>query len=128
MDATCNLSRVRVGVYMWWNVHMCRWLALVSQDLRDGADRLGLLLLRKNPSDGPQGCAGCAGQRQQLSHVGIVVGKGALGVASAVHCCCYPCHHWCCRRCCCKDRREYQKRFQGWGSPPWKHRSILLAD
>ena len=32
---------------MRWNVHMCRWLALVSRDLRDGADRLGLLLLRK---------------------------------------------------------------------------------
>src|SRR5260221_14776146 len=38
---------------------------------------------------------------QWLSHVGMV-GEGASGVASAAHCCCYPCRRWCCRRCCCK--------------------------
>ena len=30
---------------MRWNVHMCRRLVLVSRGLRDGANRLGLLLL-----------------------------------------------------------------------------------
>jgi len=36
---------VRVGLYMRWDVHMCRQLALVSRGLWDGADGLGLLLL-----------------------------------------------------------------------------------
>ncbi len=40
-------TAMRVGLYMRWNVHMCRQLALVSRGLRDGANGLGLLLLRE---------------------------------------------------------------------------------
>ena len=40
-------TAMRVRLYMRWNVHMCRQLALVSRGLRDGANGLGLLLLRE---------------------------------------------------------------------------------